>query len=133
MMVLMLTMIKIEMIMQKTCKNIKELPLDGYTRAEDLILFLPFGKSTLFKWSGDGRFPKSVKLSNTITAWSNRKIHAWFDMLENQENNNTTFEEGFLCAKNKGGMKENPYPLGLNSFLDIKHNIWESGFREYNQ
>jgi len=55
------------------------LPLTGYSRASQLLLFLPFGKSTLFKWSGDGRFPSPIKLSSTITAWRNEDVHAWLN------------------------------------------------------
>lgn len=64
---------KIKPIQQQT------LPLTGYSRAAQLLPFLPFGKSTLFKWSGDGRFPKPVKLSSTITAWRNEDVHAWLN------------------------------------------------------
>jgi predicted DNA-binding transcriptional regulator AlpA len=53
------------------------LPLTGYSRASQLLPFLPFGKTTLFKWSGDGRFPSPVKLSSTITCWKNEDVHAW--------------------------------------------------------
>lgn len=53
------------------------LPLTGYSRAAQLLPFLPFGKTTLFKWSGDGRFPSPVKLSSTITCWKNEDVHAW--------------------------------------------------------
>lgn len=54
------------------------LPLTGFTRAAQLLPFLPFGKTTLFKWSGEGRFPKPIKLSSTITAWRNEDVHEWF-------------------------------------------------------
>ena len=55
------------------------LPLTGYSRAAQLLPFLPFGKSTLFKWSTDGRFPSPIKLSSTITAWRNEDVHAWLN------------------------------------------------------
>ena len=109
------------------------LPLTGYSRASQLLPFLPFGKTTLFSWSADGRFPKPVKLSETITAWSNKQVHAWFDMLECQENNDNTFEEGELCAKSGGSVNDNPYPHGVNTELDTKRNIWYSGFAEGEQ
>lgn len=54
------------------------LPLTGFTRAAQLLPFLPFGKTTLFKWAGLGRFPKPVKISSTITAWRNEDVHEWF-------------------------------------------------------
>lgn len=54
------------------------LPLDGYSRASQLIPFLPIGLSTLWKWAKNGRFPAPVKLSNTVTAWRNQDVHQWF-------------------------------------------------------
>lgn len=55
-----------------------ELPKHGYSRASQLLAFLPFGSTTLWTWSKDGRFPKPVKISNAVTAWSNEEVHAWF-------------------------------------------------------
>ena len=43
--------------------NVKYLPPQGMSRASQLIPFLPFGTSTLWAWSRDGRFPAPVKLS----------------------------------------------------------------------
>lgn len=58
--------------------NAISLPLDGYSRASQLIPFLPIGLSTLWKWAKNGRFPAPVKLSNTVTAWRNQDVHQWF-------------------------------------------------------
>ncbi len=64
------------------------LPLDGFSRASQLLPFLPIGESTLWKWCKDGkRFPKPVKLSPTITAWANKDVHKWFK--EQYERGNT--------------------------------------------
>lgn len=54
------------------------LPTNGMSRANDLLPFLPFGKTTLWTWSKDGRFPAPIKLSETTTAWNNADVHAWF-------------------------------------------------------
>lgn len=62
--------------------NVKYLPPQGMSRASQLIPFLPFGSSTLWAWSRDGRFPAPVKLSPTMTAWRNADVIEW---LKNQK------------------------------------------------
>ena len=59
--------------------HIKHLPLQGMSRASQLLPFVPFSKTTLFIWSKDGRFPASVKLSPTMTAWRNSEVIAWLE------------------------------------------------------
>lgn len=53
------------------------LPAKGMSRASQLLPFLPFGTTTLWAWSKDGRFPSPVKLSTTMTAWRNDDVLAW--------------------------------------------------------
>ena len=70
----------------KTHKNkdlAKLLPLQGMSRAKDILPLLPFGRTTLHEWSRDGRFPASIRLSPTIVAWSNSEVLKW---LENHNN-----------------------------------------------
>ena len=55
------------------------LPPQGMSRASQLIPFLPFGSSTLWAWSRDGRFPSPVKLSPTMTAWRNADVLEWLE------------------------------------------------------
>ncbi len=55
------------------------LPLDGFSRAKQLLPFLPIGESTLWKWCKEGRFVQPIKLSPTITVWANKDVHAWFN------------------------------------------------------
>ena len=59
--------------------HVKHLPPQGMSRASQLIPFLPFGISTLWSWSRDGRFPAPVKLSPTMTAWRNADVIEWLD------------------------------------------------------
>ena len=59
--------------------NVKYLPPQGMSRASQLIPFLPFGTSTLWAWSRDGRFPAPVKLSPTMTAWRNADVIEWLE------------------------------------------------------
>lgn len=59
--------------------RLKHLPPQGMSRASQLLPFVPFSKTTLFEWSKDGRFPASVKLSPTMTAWRNSEVIAWLE------------------------------------------------------
>lgn len=68
--------------------NVKYLPPQGMSRASQLIPFLPFGSSTLWAWSRDGRFPAPVKLSPTMTAWRNADVIEWLE-----SHTSTTSEE----------------------------------------
>ena len=64
----------------KTHKNknlAKLLPLQGMSRAKDILPFLPFGRTTLHEWSQNGRFPASIKLSPTMVAWRNSDVLEW--------------------------------------------------------
>ena len=59
--------------------HVKYLPPQGMSRASQLIPFLPFGTSTLWAWSRDGRFPAPIKLSPTMTAWRNADVIEWLE------------------------------------------------------
>ena len=63
----------------KQTTSIKHLPPQGMSRASQLIPFLPFGSSTLWAWSRDGRFPAPAKLSPTMTAWRNADVIEWLE------------------------------------------------------
>lgn len=53
------------------------LPLDGFSRWNDLIRFIPFSRETLRKRELEGRFPRRQHLSQRCAVWSNRAIHSW--------------------------------------------------------
>jgi len=55
------------------------LPQTGYIRLALLITFIPFSKSTIWRKSKAGTFPKSYKISDNITAWKAEEIHAWMN------------------------------------------------------
>ena len=67
--------------------HVKYLPPQGMSRASQLIPFLPFGTSTLWAWSRDGRFPAPVKLSPTMTAWRNAEVIEWLESHATSTNN----------------------------------------------
>ena len=64
---------------KKKTVSIAHLPAQGMSRASQLIPFLPFGSSTLWAWSRDGRFPAPVRLSPTMTAWRNVDVIEWLE------------------------------------------------------
>ena len=64
---------------KKKILSIAHLPAQGMSRASQLLPFLPFGSSTLWAWSRDGRFPAPVKLSPTMTAWRNSDVIEWLN------------------------------------------------------
>ena len=64
---------------KKQTTSLAHLPAQGMSRASQLLPFLPFGSSTLWAWSRDGRFPAPVKLSPTMTAWRNSEVIEWLN------------------------------------------------------
>lgn len=51
----------------------------GMSRTKQLLNFLPFGRTTLYKLVKDGKFPQPIKLGKNITAWHNADVLAWLD------------------------------------------------------
>ncbi|TXD96534.1 AlpA family phage regulatory protein [Psychrobacter frigidicola] len=66
---------------EQTANNLNTpyLAPQGMSRASQLLPFLPFGITTLWAWSRDGRFPAPIKLSSTMTAWRNAEVLAWLN------------------------------------------------------
>lgn len=56
---------------------LNHLPPQGMSRASQILPLLPFGSSTLWAWSKDGRFPSPIRLSPTMTAWRNADVIQW--------------------------------------------------------
>lgn len=55
------------------------LPRQGLSRASQILPFLPFGSTTLWKWSKEGLFPSPIRISSTITAWRNADVLDWLE------------------------------------------------------
>jgi prophage regulatory protein len=53
-----------------------QLPATGYNRASEILKYLPFGKTTLWTWSKDGRFVAPVKIG-CMTCWKCEDVHMW--------------------------------------------------------
>lgn len=60
----------------KTARN-PELPTAGYLRITQVLLFIPIGRSTWWKWVAEGKAPKPVKLGEKTTAWKVEDIRAF--------------------------------------------------------
>ena len=52
-------------------------PAQGFVRLPDILKRIPVGKSTIWKWVQEGRFPAPVKLSDGVTAWSVTAVEQW--------------------------------------------------------
>ncbi|MCA8080867.1 helix-turn-helix transcriptional regulator [Burkholderia cepacia] len=56
----------------------QSLPLDGFTRWNDLKRFIPLSHESVRLRELAGRFPKRVQLGSARSVgWPNREIHRW--------------------------------------------------------
>lgn len=53
------------------------LPETGFLRQAQVLIFVPFSKSTLWRRVVDGSFPSPVKLSANVTAWRAEDLRRW--------------------------------------------------------
>lgn len=53
------------------------LPLDGFSRWENLRRFIPLSRETVRQRELEGRFPRASRLTQRCTVWSNRELHRW--------------------------------------------------------
>lgn len=49
----------------------------GLSRASKILPLLPFKKSSLFRLSKTGQFPKAIKLTSGIVCWRNDQVLEW--------------------------------------------------------
>jgi prophage regulatory protein len=55
------------------------LPASGFMRQKQVLVLVPFSKSTLWRRIQDGSFPKPVKLSPRVTVWRTSDILHWIE------------------------------------------------------
>jgi prophage regulatory protein len=55
------------------------LPATGFLRLQEVLQYIPVGKTTFWNGVKAGRFPKPVKLGPRITAWRCEDIRALID------------------------------------------------------
>lgn len=53
------------------------LPSTGYVRLPVVAGICGVGKSTVWKWAANGRFPRPTKLSPRVSAWSVADLRDW--------------------------------------------------------
>lgn len=53
------------------------LPAAGNVRLPVVVAVAGLGKSTIWKWCADGRFPKPIKLSPRVSVWPVSELRHW--------------------------------------------------------
>lgn len=56
---------------------ISDLPNDSYLREWQLLQYLPFSRSTLYRMMAKGEFPSSVKVADKVSAWRVEDVRKW--------------------------------------------------------
>jgi len=52
---------------------------------EQVMVLVPFAKSTIYKLVSEGEFPKPIKLGKRATVWIKSEVDAWIDMKINRD------------------------------------------------
>ncbi len=63
----------------KTVPNLCDLPPQYLIRKRELLAYLPFGATTLWKHLKSGEFPASVAISSHIAVWRVGDVLAWLN------------------------------------------------------
>ena len=63
--------------------NVDQTDMDGFIRLPEILKLLPISKSSWWLGVKNGKYPKSVKLSERTTAWKNKDIKDLLDSFEN--------------------------------------------------
>lgn len=53
------------------------LPRDGFSRWANLRVPIPLSRETVRQREREGKFPRSIRLTQRCTVWSNREIHRY--------------------------------------------------------
>ena len=56
-----------------------QLPETGFLRVNEVLKFIPVGKSTWWAGVKSGRFPAPIKLSDRVTVWRAEDIRTLID------------------------------------------------------
>ena len=56
--------------------------MERYMRINEVIQMLSVGKSTVWAWVKDDKFPKPIKLSEYVTVWKLSDIEEWVQQKE---------------------------------------------------
>ena len=63
----------------QTKSTFDTLPDTGFMRQPQVLEVVPFSPATLWRKCKAGQFPKPVKLSERVTAWSVSSIREWLN------------------------------------------------------
>lgn len=58
-------------------KSTQIISASGYRRLPQVLIDVPVGATTLWRWCRQGLFPKPVKLGARVTAWREEDVQAW--------------------------------------------------------
>ena len=64
-------------------QNNPSIPSTGFMRLPAVLAVIPVSKSTWWAGVKSGRYPKSIKLGERITAWKVEDIHALIEKMNN--------------------------------------------------
>ncbi len=56
-----------------------QIELNQLSRIKDVSKLTTLGKSTIWLWVSQGKFPKPISLSATIKVWRSKDIQEWLD------------------------------------------------------
>ena len=59
--------------------------MEKYLRINEVVEMLSVGKSTVWEWVKESKFPKPIKLSEHVTVWKLSDIEEW---VQHKEINN---------------------------------------------
>jgi prophage regulatory protein len=57
----------------------EQIELNQLSRIKDVSKLTTLGKSTIWLWVSQGKFPKPISLSATIKVWRSKDIQEWLD------------------------------------------------------
>ena len=56
--------------------------MEKYLRINEVVVMLSVGKSTVWAWMKESKFPKPIKLSEFVTVWKLSDIEEWVQQKE---------------------------------------------------
>ena len=56
--------------------------MEKYLRINEVVKMLSVGKSTIWAWVKESKFPKPIKLSEFVTVWKLSDIEEWVQQKE---------------------------------------------------
>lgn len=75
----------LEAHMTSTIPNLMDIPKTGFLRLHQILVFLPYSKTTWWEGCRSGRFPKPIKLGPRTTAWRAEDIAQLVKELSSQQ------------------------------------------------